>query len=86
MPLRKETRAFIDAGWVDPQRLKFTGPHLRRVRADVPRLKPLVDGAATGPARLFQGHAVQAAPVTTRDLLNVLDRAFESGKFGTIPV
>ena len=53
----RKTRAFIQAGFVDPHKLEFTQPHVRMVREVVAQLVPaLQDAYMQTAARVYRNH------------------------------
>lgn len=53
----RKTRAFIQAGFVDPARLEFTQPHIRKVREVAAQRAPeLMDAYMEVAASVYRGH------------------------------
>lgn len=69
----KKTRAFIDAGWVDPARLKFTGPRVERLRAEAPARSRELCALEEQYAQLFRQHPVLDGPDLAARLDKLLD-------------
>jgi RNA polymerase sigma factor (sigma-70 family) len=73
----RKTRGFVDAGYVDPENLRFAGEHVRRVR-DVVRTK--ARALSTLDARcgeVFRDHPLYESP----DLVPALRRLLASADF-----
>ena len=72
----KKTKAFIDAGWVDPNQRKFAAPQLQTVEAFAPsaarRLDDLIESQY---AALFRDHPMYEGPDLTRGLAALLEDA-----------
>ncbi len=59
----RKTKAFIEAGWVDPDQLKFNTAYLKKIQEVVPKkAEGLCDLAETQYAMLFRGHPFQEKP------------------------
>jgi len=58
----RKTKAFIQEGWVDPQRLKFTSAHVSRQKQAAPSLSRQLDTLELRAAALFREHPWVDAP------------------------
>ena len=60
---QKKTQAFIKAGWVDPNHLKFTACHVSHLEQISPKHSESLDQMSQGQyADLFRGHPVLDGP------------------------
>lgn len=60
---QKKTQAFIKAGWVDPEKLKFTNHHVSRLKAVSPVQSQSLDQlTAVQYADLFREHPILSGP------------------------
>lgn len=60
---QKKTRAFIKAGWVDPENLKFTDQHVSRLKEVSPERSQTLDQLTTVQyADLFREHPILDGP------------------------
>ena len=70
---RRKTTAFIEAGWVDPDRLQFTRPHLRRLekaaRTGTAEVDDLLERAYVD---LYRQHPFYDAPATAERFRSLL--------------
>ena len=72
----KKTRAFMQAGYVDPERLRFAGGHERRVRDLAPAVLEGLESAVEAQAREVQlEQPFHAGPDLARTLTALFENA-----------
>lgn len=76
----RKTQAFIRAGWVEPERLKFTGAHVARLRARAPALSDDLCALEARAARLFHAHPIVAGPDLAARIVGLLSES-EAARF-----
>lgn len=69
----RKTRAFMQAGYVDPHNLLFGRPHLRRVRDVAPGVHADIDALDAAYAGIHRDHPFLAAPDAVAALRALLD-------------
>ncbi len=69
----RKTRAFVQAGIVDPSRLQFATAYRARVEQVAPARAEDLDRAASGFARLYREHPFFEAPALADALRSILD-------------
>ena len=80
VPLRKETQAFIAAGFVDPRNLLFASAHVTRVREVAPALHEDVNALDAAYAAVHRDHPFHTPPA----LAAAIRRLLEQPEFGSI--
>lgn len=71
----KKTRAFIDAGFVDPSNLLFASLHVTRVRERAPALHEEVDALDAAYAAVHREHPFQTPPALAGAIRTLLREA-----------
>jgi RNA polymerase sigma factor (sigma-70 family) len=77
----KKTKAFIEAGFVDPRKLRFAGSHLRKIASVAEEKQRDLDNLLDNEYRqLYQSHTYMQAP----DFVEALNKLLASDKISRI--